>query len=455
MRGLTPEKIAAACGGQLIAPDDVKGTEVTDVVIDSRKVSPGCLFVPIKGARVDGHDFIPQVMEAGALITLSERKGEDQSFPCIVVDSTEKALLDIAGLYREILDIPVIGITGSVGKTSTKEMIAAVLGTGFKVHKTAGNFNNNIGLPLTIFGIEDDDEAAVIEMGINHFGEMEALARAARPDIMVITNIGTCHLEFLGDRDGVLKAKTECFPFIRSGGMAVLNGDDDKLAGVDEVNGKRPLFYGTDPACRVYAENIIPLGLRGTRCRINIDDESFDVKIPLPGQHMVMNALAGAAVGALMGLTADEIREGIESPKSISGRLNLIENDGLMIIDDCYNANPMSMKASLDVLKDAGTYTVAILGDMGELGADEKALHYEVGEHAGGCAIDRYITVGSLTEEIDRGIRDARADADITHFSSVDELLEELPAIRKRGGTVLVKASHFMGFERVVEALRQ
>lgn len=455
MKGLTPGKMAAACGGQYFGPKELADREVTAVTTDSRKVTDGCLFIPIKGENNDGHDFIPQVMADGAMLTLTEHREAAEGFPNIKVESTRDAIQKIAGLYRRELGLPVVGITGSVGKTSTKEMIAAVLAQKYRVLKTAGNFNNNLGLPLTIFRITPEDEIAVLEMGISHFGEMTQLAETAEPDTMVITNIGTCHLEFLGDRDGVFKAKTECFDYVKYGGSVILNGDDDKLIQVDQVHGKRPIFYGMSPRFRVYAENVKPLGLRGTSCTINIDDEAFDVTVPVPGMHMVMNALAAAAVGAAYGLTLDEIKAGIASVNTISGRLNIIEKNGLTVIDDCYNANPMSMKASLDVLKNAETRKVAILGDMGELGKTEKELHREVGEYAGTLPVDSFVIIGTLAKEIAAGIKEKNPSADVRMYDTVEDAILALPEIVKPGDTVLVKASHFMQFEKIVAALTE
>ncbi|MEE3420735.1 MAG: UDP-N-acetylmuramoyl-tripeptide--D-alanyl-D-alanine ligase [Lachnospiraceae bacterium] len=454
MKGMTPTAMAYACHGRYHGPGEVAKQEVTAVTTDSRKVTPGSLYVPMKGTKVDGHSFIESAMKAGALLTLTEHaEGMPEGFPYILVDSTADAIQEIAGLYRRNLDIQVVGITGSVGKTSTKEMIAAVLSQKYRVLKTAGNFNNNLGLPLTVFRLTEEDEIAVLEMGISHFGEMTKLAETAEPDTMVITNIGTCHLEFLKDRDGVFRAKTECFDYVKLDGTVILNGDDDKLVQVEEVHGRRPIFYGMSPRCRVSAENVQPLGLKGISCTINIDDESFDVTVPVPGMHQVMNALAAAAVGTLYGLTTDEIKAGIESLESLAGRFHIIENDRFTVIDDCYNANPMSMKASLDVLKDANGRKVAILGDMGELGAEENELHYEVGQHAGELPIDKFIFVGPLSEEIEKGLLEKNPQADSVHFPDVDALLKELASLVVDGDTVLVKASHFMQFERITEAL--
>ena len=455
MKNLTPENIAKACGGTMVNCENILGREVTAVTTDSRKVTEGCLYIPMKGAKFNGHDFIPKVMEGGALLTLTEKDEAAEGYPYIKVKRTDIAIQRIAEFYRVELGIPVVGITGSVGKTSTKEMIAAVLSQKYNVLKTAGNFNNNLGLPLTIFRITEEHEIAVLEMGISHFGEMTDLARTARPNTMVITNIGTCHLEFLKDRDGVFEAKTECFEYVDfENGTVVLNGDDDKLCRVDQVHGRAPIFYGMDPGMRVYAENIQPLGLKGTACTINIDDRYFDVTVPIPGRHMVMNALAGAAVGSLYGLTDEEIKAGIESLETLGGRFNIVETEKYTIIDDCYNANPMSMKASLGVLNDVEERCVAILGDMGELGENEAALHREVGEYAGEQNIDEYIVVGELSKNISEAIREVKPEADLHTFETVEELIPALDTLLNEGDIVLVKASHFMGFDRIVEALK-
>lgn len=455
MKNLTPENIAKACGGTMVNCENILGREVTAVTTDSRKITEGCLYIPMKGAKFNGHDFIPQVMEGGALLTLTEKDEAAEGYPYIKVKRTDIAIQRIAEFYRVELGIPVVGITGSVGKTSTKEMIAAVLSQKYNVLKTAGNFNNNLGLPLTIFRITEEHEIAVLEMGISHFGEMTDLARTARPNTMVITNIGTCHLEFLKDRDGVFEAKTECFEYVDfENGTVVLNGDDDKLCRVDQVHGRAPIFYGMDPGMRVYAENIQPLGLKGTACTINIDDRYFDVTVPIPGRHMVMNALAGAAVGSLYGLTDEEIKAGIESLETLGGRFNIVETGKYTVIDDCYNANPMSMKASLGVLNDVEERCVAILGDMGELGENEAALHREVGEYAGEQNIDEYIVVGELSKNISEAIREVKPEADLHTFETVEELIPALDTLLNEGDIVLVKASHFMGFDRIVEALK-
>lgn len=455
MKNLTLENITQVCSGTYYGPAGKLQEEVSSIITDSRKADKGCLFVPIVGERVDAHKFIPQVMAAGALATLSERVLEQADFPYIVVESSLQAVKDIAEFYLKQLEIPVVGITGSVGKTSTKEVIASVLSQKYRTLKTQGNFNNELGLPLTVFRLRDEDEMAVLEMGISDFGEMTRLARIARPDTCVITNIGTCHLENLGDRDGVLKAKTEIFKFLRPDGHIVLNGDDDKLSTVKEYEGIAPVFFGMSQGCQVYGDEIVSRGLKGMTCTIHMGEDSFKVDIPMPGRHMVYNALAAAAVGRIYGLTDEQIKAGIESLEPISGRFRMIDTEKFLIVDDCYNANPMSMKASLDVLQDGSGRRVAVLGDMGELGTDEVQLHEGVGEHAGKCDIDVLICTGKLCKSMAEKAIQTNPNLKVVYEPDRESLLEHLEGYVQQGDTILVKASHFMKFEEVVEKLQK
>lgn len=455
MKNLTLKNIAAACSGTYFGPAELAEKEVSSITSDSRTVENGSLFVAIKGERVDGHKFIPQTMESGALAVLCEQTPESCVVPHILVSSSLEAVKAIAEYYLSGLHIPVIGITGSVGKTSTKEMIASVLSQKYNTLKTLGNFNNELGLPLTVFRLREEHEIAVLEMGISDFGEMTRLAKIARPNTSVITNIGQCHLENLIDRDGVLKAKTEVFDYLQPDGRAILNGDDDKLRSVKEVNGQPPIFFGLNDSCDYYADQIESCGLKGTRCRIHTPSSVFEVLIPIPGRHMVYNALAGTAVGVSYGLTAEEIKKGIENLQSLSGRFHIIEANGLTIIDDCYNANPVSMKASLSVLQDGLGRKIAILGDMGELGENEAALHREVGEYAGSLDIDGCICVGPLCKNMTEGITSVNPNMSVLHLNTLEDLLEQLPELVHTEDTILVKASHFMKFDQVVKKLEQ
>lgn len=453
MVNMTLERIAECCGGRYVGAEERKHTEVTGIAIDSRKVKKGGLFIPICGERVDGHSFIPAVMEAGALAFLSEQKKEYTQGPYILVDSTKEALKKIAAFYRQSLDIKVVGITGSVGKTSTKEMIASVLKEKYRVHKTAGNFNNEIGLPLTIFDITKEHEVAVLEMGISDFGEMHRLAEIANPDICVITNIGLCHLENLGSRDGILKAKTEVFDHLRNQGIVILNGDDDKLAGIREVNGKAPMRYGKNQG-DAYAAHVKSLGMEGIRMMLSLQGEGKSVTIPIPGEHNVYNALAAACVGAACGMDMDTICRGIESVETIRGRSNLIQKNGVTVIDDCYNANPVSMRASIDVLSQAPGRKIAVLGDMGELGEAERSLHAEIGRYAAMKQIDFLYCTGELSKEMIQAAEDEETNRTYAaHFESKADLIDHLRLVMQKGDTLLVKASHFMEFSKIVEAL--
>lgn len=455
MKNMTPGRIAQVCGGTYVGKMEDRDKEIVSVTTDSRKAEQGGLFAAIVGERVDGHSFIPSVFEKGALCVISERELPEAKGNYILVKSTLEALKAIAQDYLEQLRIPVVGITGSVGKTSTKEMVAAVLSQKYRTLKTAGNFNNELGLPLTVFRLREEDEIAVLEMGISHFGEMHRLAKVAKPDTCVITNIGQCHLEFLGDRDGVLRAKSEIFDYLQPDGHIVLNGDDDKLETVQEVKGVAPVFFGIDSENSIYADRIEKKGLDGISCRIHTPQGSFTTLIPIPGIHMVYNALAGTAVGLIYGLTLDEIRAGIESLQPVSGRFHIIHAERATIIDDCYNANPVSMKASLEVLQDGLGRKVAVLGDMGELGENEEQLHRGVGEFAAGLDLDCCICVGPLCRHLADGITSSNQQMEVVCLDNLQELLEQLPHLVRSGDTVLVKASHFMNFEKAVEALSQ
>ena len=456
MKNMTLENMAAACGGEIycmreeLAQETAKG-----IVIDSRQIEPGYIFVATKGERVDGHQFIPDVFAKGAMAVICEVLPKEDLGPCILVKDSFMALKQAAAFYRQQLSIRVVGITGSVGKTSTKEFVASVLSEKYKVHKTAGNYNNEVGLPLTIFGIQEDDQIAVLEMGISHFGEMHRLAKVARPDICVITNIGQCHLEFLKDRDGILRAKTEIFDFLKEDGCIILNGDDDKLDTIEEVKGIKPIFFGVEGQKPVYADEIESLGLSGIACTIHADGESIRVTVPIPGWHMVLNALAATAVGRALGLTMQEIKTGIEALEPVGGRFHIINHGDIQIIDDCYNANPVSMKASLDVLRDAKGRKVAILGDMGELGENEEQMHAEVGYHAAKNKIDLLICTGKISSHMAEAAMANGGCGEVLQVPTMEALLTCLPSLIQSGDTVLVKASHFMHFEKVVKKLQE
>ena len=453
MKNMTLENIAAACGGEIycmreeLAQETAKG-----IVIDSRQIEPGYIFVATKGERVDGHQFIPDVFAKGAMAVICEVLPKEDLGRCILVKDSFMALKQAAAFYRQQLIIRVVGITGSVGKTSTKEFVASVLSEKYKVHKTAGNYNNEVGLPLTIFGIQEDDQIAVLEMGINTFGEMHRLSEVAKPDICVMTNIGQCHLENLIDRDGILRAKSEIFDFMNPKGTVVVNGDDDKLATIHEVYGKAPVTFGMNKQNAIWADHIENRGLLGSCADIHMGDDVVHAIIPLPGEHMIYNAMAAAAVALQFGMSKEEIAAGISHVEAVAGRSHLVEAGDKVIIDDCYNANPVSMKAAIDLLATAPGRKVAILGDMFELGENEKAMHGEVGEYAAEKGIDLILCVGELSEAM---YQEAVGSGGNAKYYETREALEAvLNEILQQGDTVLVKASHSMAFENLVKCIQ-
>lgn len=451
MKNFTAGQFLEACGGTFYGPSGILEQNIQGVKVDSRQIRKGDLFLATVGERTDGHRFIPGVFEKGALCAVSQQKLTDPAGPYILVKDTLQALKDGAEAYRKTLSIPVIGVTGSVGKTSTKEMIAAVLGRKYHVLRTPGNFNNEIGLPLTIFMIDREHEAAVLEMGMNHFGEMHRLSRMARPTHCVFTNIGVAHLEYLGSRDGILKAKMEMLDYAAPDAGIFINGDDDKLA----VMKDRAVTFGLKKTNQIYADQIENLGLDGIRCRIRTPEGDIHAAIPIPGMHMVYNAMAGTCVGQSLGLNSEEIEAGIRSLSALPGRGHLLHTPRFTLLDDCYNANPVSMRAMLDVLDQALTRKVAVLGDMGELGDQKKELHASVGEHLKDLSIDVVVTIGPLSEFIHEAARTASPSSCCIHFPDKESFLRYRDHILKDGDSVLVKASHYMGFEEIVNVLSE
>ena len=493
---LTIGEIAKACEGELVIQSVKKyagdfdkaverealateDTQVDSVVLDSRIVTEGGVFVATVGERVDGHRFIPQVFGKGAVLVITEKTPERVELESgvlasewgsyLLVEDSFKALKAIAECYRSKLTIPVVGITGSVGKTSTKEFIAGVLAENYNVLKTEGNFNNEVGVPLTLLRIRDEHEVAVVEMGISDFGEMHRLSKMARPNICVITNIGQCHLENLKSREGILKAKTEIFDFMAENGDVCLNGEDDMLYTVKEVAGKATHFFGLNgtEGQSVYASDIESKGLWGSEALLHMPEGKLPVSVTLPGRHMVINAAAAACVAGLLGLTGEQIAAGLKKIQPVGGRNNLLRLDNYTVIDDCYNANPVSMEAALDLLALADTYRVAILGDMFELGENSDALHAGVGTHAVQSGADCIFCVGENSRHMYEGAVEAAEklmtesidtkEQKIYHFSDRDALLQALgeeAELLPKGCTILVKASHGMHFEEVVAFLK-
>lgn len=464
MKQMTLQQIAQACGGKLVCPEGqtIPDTEAACVVIDSRQIEQDGIFIATKGERVDGHSFIPQVFEKGALGVVCEELPEVLPGVCIQVEDSFRALQDIAAYYREQLTIPVVGITGSVGKTSTKEMIAGVLSEKYNVLKTEGNFNNEIGVPLMILKIRQEHQIAVLEMGINHFGEMHNLSRMAKPDICVMTNIGQCHLEFLGTRDGILKAKSEIFDFANPKAQVIVNGDDDKLQllGTESVpylkNSMTFTRFGRGQQNEFYADHIKINGLFGSSMVVHTPDGAFPLEVKLPGEHQIYNALAATAVAMKLGMTPQEIAAGAAKVQAMGGRSHLIRTNRYVVLDDCYNANPVSMKAAVELLTNAVGRKVAILGDMFELGEKETQLHAGIGTFCAECGIDEVICVGSLSANMAQAAKESgAAGIQVYHYEELQQLRRDLPGLLQPGDNILIKASHAMHFEKLVEDLTQ
>lgn len=444
--------LAECAQGQFLGSEAEKKIPAKAITTDSRDVREGSVFACIKGERSDGHDYAAVAQASGAVAVICEKRPEGVTVPVILVDSTLKALQKAARGILDISGVKVIGIGGSVGKTSTKEMIASVVSQKYNIIKTSANHNNELGLPLTVFEITDETQVAVLEMGIDDFGQMHTLAEIAQPDVCVLTNIGDCHLENLGDRDGVLRAKSEMFDFLKKDGKVLLCGDDERLFSLKEVHGVKPVFYGIGEINDVRADDIVTNGIEGSAFKIYHDGRCFNANVSVPGMHYVVNACAGAAAGIAMGLSEKEIEAGLAAYTTISGRFNIIKTSRYTLIDDCYNANPMSMKASLSSLAKASGRKVALLGDMGELGENEKELHAEVGAYAAECGIDALYCCGELSKYMAEGAAEAGL-FDVAYFKDREELLGKIGLLLKAGDTILVKASHFMGFEKVVEML--
>ena len=442
---MTAKEIAQAVNGTLHGDG-----EVLAVSTDSRSIPEKSLFVPLKGERFDGHAYIGSAMEKGAAgclcSTLPETLRPDRFY--IQVADTRLALKALASHYRDKFDIPFIQITGSVGKTTTKEMIAAVLARRFRVHRTAGNFNNDIGVPLTLFGLERSHQVAVIETGMNHFGEIRYLGEMIRPHYAVISNIGDAHIEFLGSREGILQAKAEIFENLDQDGVAILSGDGDMLNSLDL--GFRTIRCGRGKNCGVRVSRVVDKGVKGISCTVTTRKGEYPLQIPALGEHMVYPAAMAVAIGEELGMTAEEICAGVRDYRPAGSRMRLIPcSRGRVILDDCYNANPQSMGAALEILSKEPV-TVAVLGDMGELGHLTEEGHRQMGELTKRLGIGTLIAIGEKSREMAMGA----AGMDVRWFARVEEALPDIAAAFTDGAVVLVKASHAMHFERITEYLQ-
>ena len=450
MKELTLRQIADWCGGKVSAR--FEHLRVSRMQSDSRKVRSGDLFVALKGAKADGHDFAETAINHGAVAALVSRPISEK-LPSIEVEDTLRAYGDIAAGYRKMTGVKVVGITGSVGKTTTKEMTASVLEAVYHTAKTEGNHNNNLGLPMTIMDMPEDTEVAVLEMGMNHSGEMEYLSDIARPDLAIITNIGTMHIEHLGTREGILQAKLEIMRGMPDSGAGVFNGDEPLLWNIRAIGKHKKYYYGIENhACDVTATDIVELD-DGVRFVVHGFGQQFELFVPMLGRHAVYNALAATTVGLLLGVKPEQLQTRFSSFHNTGMRQKIYVKNGVTIIEDCYNAGPESTEAALDVL--AGIKTdgrrIAVLGDMLELGNRSAAEHYRIGRLAVGKA-DLLLTYGehsvrTLTGAITGGMNPKNTD----HFDTHEDMAHMLKMRVSEGDVVLFKGSRGMRMEKVLQ----
>lgn len=453
---LSCEEIAKVLQGEMRG--NLQGQSVTSVVIDSRKVTPEALFVAMKGERVDSHRFIPDCYEKGAVCCFAAKdSADDIKIPegklLFVTEDPVKAMGDLAAYYRSKLNIPVVAVTGSVGKTSAKDMIAAALSGGLKTFKTPGNLNNQFGLPLAVFQIEEDTQAAVLEMGMNHFGEIRYLANIAQPDVGVITNIGVSHIEFLGSQQGILQAKTEMLEFMDQDDCMFLCGDDPLLHEFSKTMDVPAVLYGFEEQCDLRA---VAWGQDGMKLWADVSYEGKMVRLEAEtlGRHMVYSMLAGYGIGKKLGLSDEELQRGIASFIPTAMRMNIYENENYRILDDSYNASPASMKAAIDVLKNQpGGRKVAILGDMFEMGFYSEKGHREVGAYAAQNGVDLLITGGKDALWIAQAAEE-NPSMEIHSFENVEELKNNLFSLLRTGDIILVKASRGMAFDTISQMIK-
>lgn len=423
----------------------------TSVCTDTRKITPDCVFVALEGENFDGHDYAAKALESGAGAVICERDcglGERQ----ILVESTRKALLDLAGYYRSLFKIPFIGITGSVGKTTTKDMVHAAMSAKYETLKNEGNLNNEIGVPLTLFRLEDKFEAAVIEMGMSGFGEISAMTNIVHPDAAIITNIGVSHIEKLGSREGILRAKLEILEGMKPEAPVILNADNDLLRSV-RPGAHRTVFYGIDdPLCEYRAADIKMTddSLEFTVCA---NGERVHTVLPFTGRHNVYNALAACAAGNCFGISTADCLEALKGYVPSGMRQKIVKKSGITFIEDCYNASPDSQAAALSVLGAMNAQRrIAVIGDMLELGGVSEKAHYEVGMRAAENAVDAVFTYGERSMLTAGGAKDGGVKS-VKSFTDKKELSEFLANELKEGDAVLFKASRGMKLEDVIYSI--
>ncbi len=460
MEPITLREILEATGGTLLGAVQDLDITVQSVDTDSRSMTQDALFVPLVGDRFDGHAYIGKALECGAAGTLTGHELGDYSDDkfYVLVPDTVLALGDLAAYYRRKFPVKIVAVTGSVGKTTTKDMVASVLSESFQVLKTEGNFNNNIGVPKTLFQLEKQHQVAVIEMGMNHVGEIDYLTHIVQPDAAIITNIGDAHIENLGSRENTLRAKAEVFHGMTKKGLAVLNGDDPLLRTLQRKLTQPIVWYGEGENCTFRCKSLdegyedhMVMAASGSL-------GEWQQTIPGFGRYMIYSVLAATAVGHWLGMSLEQITTGVLHFVSSKMRMDIIRcSDGVTVLNDAYNANPQSMRAAVEVLsKFSGAYKIAVLGDMLELGDLGPALHESVGQFVVNCGIDCLIAVGDLAENIYNGANGAQEDGTVECYyrPTKEEAKAVLDQVIRKKATILCKASRGMAMEELVDYIK-
>jgi UDP-N-acetylmuramoyl-tripeptide--D-alanyl-D-alanine ligase len=432
---------------------------ISGVVIDSRKIEKGSLFIPLKGEHVDGHKYVVESIKKGAAAAFWQKDVPNPplDLPILIVDDCLTALQELARKYREQLNVKVVGITGSNGKTTTKDMTTSLLSLQYKVQKTEGNLNNHLGLPLTVLGLKEETEIAVLEMGMSGRGEIEFLTKLARPDAVVITNIGESHLLDLGSREGIAEAKLEIMQGLKEGGLAVLHGDEPLL--MERINQYKPNVqlqtFGRSESNTIYPIEITQTN-KGNIFNTNLFDQSFD--LPVLGTHNIMNALAAMLIANYFSVPVEKIAEGLKKVKLTNMRMELVEGKhGEKIINDAYNASPTSMMAAIELVSNLQGFEkkILVLGDMLELGPQEKQYHRQLGEELNPDKVDVLFTYGNLGAEIANGARNVLGEEKVFVFTDKQVLIKKLIDYVDETTLVLVKASRGMKLEEIVTSLQK
>lgn len=444
------KEIVIATGGKLLSGDEQM--EITGFSQDSRQVTKGMMYIPIIGERFDGHDFINSAFDNGASAVITSRELDDCNRAVIKVEDTLKTLQDMARYLRMHRNVKVVGITGSVGKTSTRDMVYSVVKQQYKTLKTEGNYNNNIGLPLTILRLKDE-EVMILEMGMNHLKEMEELSLIARPDISAITNVGTAHIGELGSRENILKAKLEIIAGMKDGSTLVVNNDNDLLSTV-ELDNLKLVKVAASNSGDFKAENVV-LKDNSSEFELDHNGKTYVIEVPVPGIHFVLNALVAIAIGVELRISMDKCIQGIKEFKLTKNRMDVIElKNNITLIDGTYNASEDSMKSSIDVLATYQRRKIAVLADMLELGEFSKQLHQNVGKYAADKKIDILIAVGSEAKYIVEAAK-AAGMTNICYCNDNQEVVNYLENNLQSDDVVLLKGSNGMKLKRVVTKIEE